>query len=286
MKTIKDVAKKAGVGVSTVSRFLNKNGYVSKKASLNITKAMDELNYYPNAAARSIKSKKSHTVALLVPSISNAFFPELAENIENRLSEYGYNMILCNVNENRDKEERYIDMIISNLIDGVISSTGYISQRLLDSNVPIVSTDRMDVKNSQVVCVTSDHYGGATKAVQHLIDCGCKKLAHLHGDFNAEPALIRNNAFIDVCTENGINYETIPVNDYDVTYMKSFDGVFVWADIEAIKFMNKCFENNIRIPEDIQVVGFDNIAMSKLVYPKLTTISQSISGLGQKATDN
>lgn len=286
MKTIKDVAKKAGVGVSTVSRFLNKKGYVSKAASSKITVAMEELNYYPNAAARSIKSKKSDTVALLIPSISNAFFPELAENIENRLNEYGYKMILCNVNEDRDREEKYIDMIISNRIDGVISSTGYISQRLLDSGVPIVSTDRMDIKNTQVVCVTSDHYGGAVKAVKHLIDSGCKKLLHLHGDFEAETAIIRNKAFIDVCSNNGIEFETISVdNDYDINYVKNFDGVFVWADIEAIKFMNKCFENNIRIPEDIQVIGFDDIALSKLIYPKLSTISQSISGLGQKATD-
>ena len=277
MKTIKDVAKKAGVGVSTVSRYLNKKGYVSERASKKIVSAMEELQYYPNAAAQSIKSKKSNTVALLIPSISNAFFPELAESIETSLNERGYKMILCNVNEN---------MIISNRIDGVISGTGYISQRLLDSGISIVSTDRMDIKNSSVVCVTSDHYGGAVKAVHHLINSGCKKIVHLHGDFNVETAVIRNKAFIDVCSNEGIEYETIFVkSDYDIDYIKTFDGVFVWADIEAIKFMNKCFEKNIRVPEDIQVIGFDNIEMSKLIYPKLSTVSQSITGLGQKAAD-
>lgn len=286
MKTIKDVAKKAGVGVSTVSRFLNKKGYVSETSGKKITAAMDELNYYPNAAARSIKNKKSNTVALLIPSISNAFFPELAENIENRLAEYGYKMILCNVNDDRQKEEKYIDMIISNQIDGVISSTGYISQRLLDSEVPIVSTDRIDVKNTQVVCVTSDHYGGTIKAVEHLIDGNCKRLLHLHGDLNVETALIRNNAFIDTCIKEGIYYETRDVkSDFDIEYIKSFDGVFLWNDIVAIRFMRKCLENNIRIPEDIQVMGFDNIALSKLIFPQLSTISQSISGLGQTAAD-
>ncbi len=286
MKTIKDVAKKAGVGVSTVSRFLNKSGYVSKEASKKITDVMEELNYYPNAAARSIKSKKSNTVALLIPSISNAFFPELADTIENRLNEYGYKMILCNVNEDREKEDRYIDMILSNRVDGVVSSTGYISQRLLDSGLPIVSTDRMDIKNTQVVCVTSDHYGGAVKAVKHLIESGCKSLAHLHGDFDVETAVIRNRAFIDTCNKYNIEYESIDVNsDYDANYINKYDGVFVWADIEAIRFMNKCFENNIKIPEDIQVIGFDNIEFSKLIFPKLSTISQSISGLGSKATD-
>lgn len=284
MKTIKDVAKKAGVGVSTVSRYLNKNGYVSETASKKITSAMEELQYYPNAAARSIKSKKSNTVALLIPSISNAFFPELAENIENSLNDHGYKMILCNVNEDREKEEKYIDMIISNRLDGVISGTGYISQRLLDSGVPIVATDRTDIKNTKVVCVTSDHYEGAKKAVYHLIDSGCKRLLHLHGSNKIETATIRNKAFIDVCLKEGIEFDTLSVKkEYDFTYIKKFDGVFVWADIDAIRFMNKCFENNIRIPEDIQVVGFDNIALSKLVYPKLSTVSQNISGLGQKA---
>ncbi len=286
MKTIKDVAIKAKVGVSTVSRVLNKSGYVSKDASSRVMKAMEELNYFPNAAARSIKTRKSNTVALLIPSISNAFFPELAENIENILNEHGYKMILCNVNEDRNREDKYIDMIISNRLDGVISSTGYISQRLIDSGLPIVSTDRKDIKNTQVVCVTSDHYGGAVKAVEHLIESGCKRLLHLHGNFEAETAVLRNRAFIDVCTEHNIDYESIDVDSvYNVNYIKSFDGVFVWADIEAIKFMNRCFEKNIRIPEDIQVIGFDDISLSKLIYPKLTTISQSISGLGQKATE-
>ncbi len=286
MKTIKDVATKAKVGVSTVSRVLNKSGYVSKEAAYRVEKAMEELNYFPNAAARSIKTRKSNTVALLIPSISNAFFPELAENIENILNKHGYKMILCNVNEDRDREDKYIDMIISNRLDGVISSTGYISQRLIDSGLPIVSTDRKDIKNTQVVCVTSDHYGGAVKAVKHLIESGCKRLLHLHGNFGAETAVLRNRAFIDVCTEYNIDYETIDVNSvYDIDYVKTFDGVFVWADIEAIKFMNRCFEKNVRIPEDIQVVGFDNISLSKLIYPKLTTISQSISGLGTKATE-
>jgi len=286
MKTIKDVASKAKVGVSTVSRVLNKSGYVSKEASSRVLKAMEDLNYFPNAAARSIKTRKSNTVALLIPSISNAFFPELAENIENILNEHGYKMILCNVNEDRDREDKYIDMIISNRLDGVISSTGYISQRLIDSGLPIVSTDRKDIKNTQVVCVTSDHYGGAVKAVKHLIDSGCKRLLHLHGNFKTETAVLRNRAFIDVCTKYEIPYETIDVDSvYNINYIKTFDGVFVWADIEAIKFMNRCFEKNIRIPEDIQVIGFDNIALSKLIYPKLTTISQSISGLGKKATE-
>ncbi len=286
MKTIKDVASKAKVGVSTVSRVLNKSGYVSKEATYRVEKAMEELNYIPNAAARSIKTRKSNTVALLIPSISNAFFPELAENIENILNKHGYKMILCNVNEDRDREDKYIDMIISNRLDGVISSTGYISQRLIDSGLPIVSTDRKDIKNTQVVCVTSDHYGGAVKAVKHLIESGCKRLLHLHGNFQAETAVLRNRAFTDVCREYNIDYETIDVNSvYNINYIKTFDGVFVWADIEAIKFMNRCFEKNIRIPEDIQVVGFDNISLSKLIYPKLTTISQSISGLGTKATE-
>ncbi len=286
MKTIKDVAKKAGVGVSTVSRFLNKSGYISKEASTKIVKAMEELNYYPSAAARSIKSKKTNTVALLIPSISNAFFPELAETIENRLNKYGYKIILCNVNEDREKEDKYIDMIISNRVEGVISSTGYISQRLLDSGLPIVATDRMDVKNTQVVCVTSDHYGGAVKAVKHLLDSGCKSLVHLHGNFNVETALLRHTAFVDMCREYDIKYESIDVNsNYDINHIVKYDGVFVWADIDAIRFMNRCFENDIKIPEDIQIIGFDNIEFSKLIYPKLSTISQSINGLGTKATD-
>ena len=286
MYTIKDVAKKAGVGVSTVSRYINRKGYVSKAASNKIEDAMETLNYYPNAAARSIKSKETKTVAFLLPTISNPFFFELANAIEGALYKKGYKVLLCSVDENKEKEEKYIDMILSNQIDGVISSTGFISQRLIDSNLPIVSTDRLNLKFKHVLTVTSNHFKGAEQATLHLIESGCKKLLHIHGSTDIEPALHRRQGFEQTCEKHGIPYVSISENrTFNAELIKAYDGVFVWNDVMAIKLLSFCLENHIRIPQDIQIVGFDNIALASMVYPPITTVGQSIDEIGQATSD-
>ncbi|QVK20878.1 LacI family DNA-binding transcriptional regulator [Mycoplasmatota bacterium] len=288
MKTIKDVARKAGVGIATVSRFLNKKGYVSNKSANKIESAMSELNYYPNAAAQSIKSKKSYTIALVIPTISNAFFPELANSIETNLSDLGYKMILCNTNESIEKEERYVDVILQNRIDGVITATGYLSNRLIESDLPIVLLDRIDDNpNDFIVTVTSNHYQGGVQATNCLIENGCKKLLHLHGSLSNEPATLRKKAFEDVCLEKDMEFTSLCVDSgYDVNeIVKKYDGVFIWTDIDSIRFISTCLERNIKIPDDIQIVGFDNIQLSKQVYPKVTTIAQPIDELCNKVSE-
>ncbi|XMB85980.1 LacI family DNA-binding transcriptional regulator [Mycoplasmatota bacterium WC44] len=287
MKTIKDVAKKAGVGIATVSRYINKNGYVSKESEKKIANAMKVLKYYPNAAAQSIKSKKSNTVALVIPTITNLFFPELANALENMLSEQGYKLILCNSEDDLEKENRYVDMILQNRIDGVVTATGYVSERLIESGLPIILLDRVsDQVDDLIVSVTSNHYDGAVKATNHLLENGCKKLLHLYGPLKTETATLRKNAFVNTCNDNDIEYKCLSVKD-DLNYdtLKNYDGVFIWNDIDSIKFISECLTRGINIPNDIQVIGFDNIELSNVVYPQLTTISQPISELGKKACE-
>jgi DNA-binding LacI/PurR family transcriptional regulator len=280
------VAKKAGLGVSTVSRYLTKKGYVSKEAKIKIEEAIEELNFYPNAIAQSIRSKKTNTIAFLIPSLSNQFFPQLATFIENYSFNSGYKMILCNTNEDIIREEKYVDMIIQNRIDGVISATGKISQRIIDKEIPIVSLDRVnDEPNDFVVSVTANHYLGGKQAANHLVDCGCKKLLDLYGPLEFEPMYLRKKGFLEEATKRNASVDAVPFHsDYDVLKIaKEYDGVFVWNDLSAVTFITKCLENGISIPDDLQIIGYDDIELLQYVYPKITTISQPMSELANEA---
>ncbi len=286
MSTIKDVAKRAGLGVSTVSRYLSKNGYVSSKAKIKIEKAIDELNYYPNAIAQSIRNKKTNTIALLIPSISNQFFLQLASLIENNLFDEGYKVILCNTNGDTDREEKYVDVIIQNRIDGVISATGTISNRLIDKDIPIISLDRTtSTPNNFVVTVTANHYLGGEQAANHLIDSGCKRLLDLHGPQEFEPIYLRTKGFKEQARSRGINVSAKPYNsEYDVLKIANeYDGVFIWNDFSTIIFIAECLENGINIPNDLQVIGYDDIELLKHFYPKISTIAQPMSELAKEA---
>lgn len=288
MSTIKDVANLAGVGVSTVSRYLTKKGYVSEDAKNKIENAIKELNYYPNAIAQSIRAKKTYTIAFLIPSISNQFFPQLATHVENYLFENGYKMILCNTNESVLREEKYVDVIIQNRIDGVISSTGKISANLIEKNIPIVSIDRVkEEKSDYVVSVTANHYKGGTQAANHLIDCGCKRILCLYGPLEFEPIDLRRQGFLDQATKRDVIVNCIEfASEYDVEKInEEYDGVFVWNDLSAITFIAKCHEKNIKIPSDLQVIGYDNIDLLNYYYPRISTIAQPMSELAREAVN-
>jgi len=288
MSTIKDVAKEAGLGVSTVSRYLTKKGYVSIESKKKIEKAIKSLNFYPSAIAQAIRSNKTNTIAFLIPSLSNQFFPQLATFIENFSFENGLKMILCNTNGDVSREEKYVDVIIQNRIDGVISATGKISQRIIEKNIPIVSLDRInDKSNDYVVTVTANHYLGGKQAADHLIDCGCEKLLDLNGSEEFEPMYLRKKGFKDQAMKRNVSADAIPFNsDYDVLKIaKEYDGIFVWNDFSAIAFIAKCLENGINIPDDLQVIGYDDIDLLKYIYPKITSISQPMNELAREAVN-
>lgn len=291
MKTIKDVARLAGIGASTVSRYLNNNGYVSQKSKDKIDKALKELDYQPNALARAVRQQRSYTIGLVIPTISNQFFSEIAIAIEQSCMDRGYQTILCITNEDEEKEKKYIDMILQNRFSGIILATGtYIPERL-ENRIPIAFIDRIiDSANKNIVTVTADNFTGAKKATRHLINLGCKRVLHLCGPDNLEPAYLRKQAFIHVAASHGIDYQILAFDQLtplqiDQLFQEQYDGVFVWNDETAIQFISECHAKKINIPEEIQIIGYDGIKMSELIYPKLTTICQPINDLGQIASE-
>lgn len=296
MATIKDVAKVAGVTVTTVSRVLNNRGYISDKTRKKVHDAMKNLDYKPNELARSLFRKKSNLIGLILPDVSHPFFGELSKHIEYYAYEEGYKILLCNSYQNSDKEKDYIEMLKRSQVDGIIMGSHTLkTSEYLNTNLPIVAIDRN--LSNDIPFITSDNYHGGVLATNLLIDKGCKKLAHISGPLELNtPANKRYNAFIDVTKEK--NIEEIVVHGkldtfegYKKMIFKLFqdhpdiDGIFASSDIIAASIINVAHLLGKEITDDLKIVGYDDISIAPLVFPPLTTIKQPIEYMGKLAIE-
>ncbi|SPT89140.1 LacI family transcriptional regulator [Bacillus cereus] len=199
MSTIKDVAKLAGVSVATVSRVLNKNGYVHEDTLKKVERAIEMLDYKPSTVARSLYNKKSRLIGLVVPNIVNPFFPEVARAVEDVAHKQGYTVVLCNSDESLEKEKQYIDVLRQNNVDGFIVATNpQNSVNYMNLSVPVVAIDRMF--NERIPTVYADNYAGSQAATKLLLDKGCKHIAHIRGPRDVSTANERFEGFVDVIT--------------------------------------------------------------------------------------
>ncbi|HWK24158.1 MAG TPA: LacI family DNA-binding transcriptional regulator [Ureibacillus sp.] len=294
MATISDVAKLAEVSVATVSRYLNSSGYVGKKSRESIEAAIKELNYVPSEVARSLSTKQSDIIGLIIPDIKNPFFPELARAVEDTAFEYGYTVILCNSDENPNKEKHYLQKLTKKYVAGIIL-TSIIEQENHRQNVnlPIVALDRPI--HSEIPTVTTNNLEGATIATQHLIHCGAQNLLCVRGPKTLTSAQSRVGGFLAATKEKNVethiiespyDYEEAERILYD--YLKGnpeIDGIFACSDASAIGAIKAAHRLDKRIPEDLQIVGFDGIQLGNVVTPSLTTIAQNIYQLGQSAAE-
>lgn len=290
MATIKDVAKRSGLGTSTVSRYFNKTGFVSSESEAKILEACKELNYVPNALARAFKTKKTYTTCLILPTISNLFFPELAITIEQTCIKRGYKVILCNTNEDASLEKLYLEMIQQSYVDGVIVATGERMYAKFSPNIPIVFLDRVDSNMKKFSIVTSDHLDGAKQASEYLIKTGCKKMLFVQPNKKYGPARLRKQGFEKVMSEHHMEHTCITLEDlsdveFDKLIKEGYDGALAWNDYAAAKFLELCRNRGIKVPEDMQLIGYDDIPIAKFLYPKLTTISQPLDLLGKYAAE-
>lgn len=294
MATIVDVARLAGVTPTTVSRVINNRGYISEKTKKRVHEAMDELGYQPNEIARSLTKQKSNTIGVIVPHISHPYFAKLISNLENEAAKKDYKIILCNSKEKAEKEKQYLDMCKSNRVAGIIICSGnFESNKINTGGIPVVLLEKNFEEGK--LGIQCDNYQGGKLATEHLIECGCKKILHLSGVIDEEmPADNREKAFIDVCSKNEIEYF---IKKYDIdTYnqmnyydyikaalneIEGVDGIFASSDLIAAQVIQVCNEIKIRIPEDIKLVGFDDVDISQLTTPRITTVHQPIKEMAR-----
>ncbi len=294
MVTIKDVGKHAGVSVATVSRYLNGKGYVSGEAKQVIEKAIKELDYKPNQLARSLSTKKTDIIGLLVPDITNPFFPELARAVEDTAFANGYTVVLCNSGEQKEKEIHYIESLQQKYAAGFIVTTNQLEANYYRNiDLPIVALDRR--LDPSIPTVTTNNVDGAKTATEYLIARGCKHILCMRGPVGLDVAEDRMIGF----TETLKHYPNIQSDviisqfEFEEAEQKAFeflqthwsvDGIFAASDASAIGAMKAAQSLGIHIPGDLQLIGFDGISIGKLLTPELTTVAQDIYNLGTVAT--
>jgi LacI family transcriptional regulator len=295
--TIKDVSKLSGFSVATVSRVINQSGYVNHATETAIRSAMEALNYKPSEMARTLAGKNSSTIALIVPDILNPFFPELARSIEDAAYELGYTVILCNSDNDPKKEENYFRVLESKRIDGIIISSYTIRPHqileLQKKSIPVVLIDSQ-YPSSSIVSYISKNREGAHMAVNHLIEQGCRSIAHICGPMDVYSARERAMGYEEVCREQGIFSPSLFAQGdfhvdggYEATLgllktRPDIDGIFAGNDLMAAGACKAIIELGKSVPGDIKIIGFDGIALTTTV-PTLSTIAQPIFQMGKAA---
>lgn len=297
MASIRDVARLAQVSPATVSRVMNGTANVDDEKKRRVLKAIEETGFVPNEVARSLFKRSAKLIGLIMPSIENPFFTQLAGAIERTADQHGYRLVLCNTGSSIEKEKAAIQMLVSMNADGIIltSSNDEIRDYTAKCSIPIIVTDRSFNGCGNLKIVHCDHYQGGRMAAEHLIDCGCKSIVCIKGQQEISSAKDRYDGYRDVCKEHGIKEQTVDcAYDFEQgmkvtselldTY-KDVDGIIACNDMVAISVYKILHKRGIRVPEEVQIIGFDDIALSKLMSPELTTISQPIDEIGAKAAE-
>lgn len=293
MPTIKDVAKKANVSVATVSRVINNTGYVNHETRKIVETAIDELGYVPNELARSLFRKKSNIIGLIVPHISTYFFAELIEALEEPIMKHGYKLMIFNSKDDIEIEKKYINVLSQYNIDGLILAANTKSVRTyMNLNIPIVTIDH--VIDKSIPSITSDNVLGGELAARKLIEKGAKKIIHFRGPSVLITVVDRARGFYQVMDEHNIDvhsfdldFKTPDLGDIEMFIKKhpDVDGIFCSSDIIAMYVISVLKRLGYKVPDDVQVIGFDNIELSAVLLPTLTTIAQPIIEIGQLTID-
>lgn len=301
MVTIRDVAAKAGVSTSTVSHVVNNTRFVRDETRERVEQAMQELQYQPNRLASSLRSRKTQTLGVLMPNSANPYFARILAAIEERSYERGYNVIIGNVS-NPQREEEYLAVMLSKQIDGMLLiSTGNFAHsidRLKDVDIPVVLVDRPPQRDDIDVVMADNHDGGKT-ATQYLLDLGHRDIACITGPAHLITSTARRDGYIQALHE--ANIEPLPhwivSGDFDhesgyraaLQILQQQDqrptAIFASNDMMAIGAMRAVNELGLTIPDDISLIGFDNISLSAYTLPPLTTIEQPVDAMGAEAVE-
>lgn len=293
MTTIRDVAKKAGVSVATVSRFLNSTGYVSQEAAAAVSAAVAELKYELNPVARSLNTKQSNLIGLILPDITNPFFPELARAVEDIALTYGYTVVLCNSDEKPEKEKNYIETLKKKYIAGfIVTSNQLDAPHYANANLPIVALDRPI--NGTIPTISSNNKEGAVLGTEALLERGCKNILFLRGPEELNPANDRYEGFMETIQQTDVNYHVVACPFHFADSQKivekvlrdfpDIDGIFASSDVSAAGAMKAAALLGIAVPEELQIVGFDGVALGEMLSPGLTTVAQDLYKMGAIAT--
>lgn len=298
--SIKDVAREAGVSIATVSRVLNDIDVVNEETKQKVVEAIKKLGYRPNIVARSLKTQKTKTIGILIPDISNQFYPEVVRGAEDVSNIYDYNVMLCNSDFDIEKEKEYLRVLKEKMVDGVLYMSSSLQPEILslinELDLKTVLIETKD-KENRLPSVTIDNIQAAYESTNHLLDKGLKNIAYIgiKGELNAwaERYVGYCNALKDAKRELDEDlialFETLKVKSgYEgveaiFSTGKKVEGIVCGSDEVAMGAINALRDKGIRVPEDVKVIGFDNIYSASIFYPKITTMAQPAYDMGSVA---
>ena len=295
---IKKIAELANVSIATVSKVINgKDENISEATKNRILKIVEEEGYIPNGVAKSLKMKRTKTIGVIVPDIMNMFYSELVRGAEDIAEKMGYSIIICNTDNNILKEEKYIQILQEKMVDGIIlaSTENGFEKSLAKCTIPVVLVDREINLHEKAGRILVNNEESAFTATDFLIKNGCKNIGFISSGHNNKPSLDRLNGYIRGLRENDIYFDKDKVyqNNYTIeTGYKginilldrtTLDGIFCGNDLIAIGAIKAIKEKNIIIPQQMKVIGFDDILISKYIEPPLTTMKQPTYKMGEES---
>jgi LacI family transcriptional regulator len=299
MTTIREVAEKAGASVTTVSHVINETRHVSDEVRLRVLDAMKELNYRPNALARSLRMGQTHTLALILPDSANPFFADIGRAVEDCAFQLGYSVILCNTQGDPRREYLYVDVLSKKQVDGIIFvATGeqVASLNFLQSRaMPVVVVNR-DLSNIEVDLIFTDNLQGGYLATHHLLTLGHRRIACIAGPSDLTLGADRVAGYRRALEEAGLVYDERlvlagdyqPASGFRVTHdllgrRDPPTAIFACNDLMALGALRAAVEAGRRVPADLSIIGFDDIELARFTNPPLTTIAQDKDEIGAQA---
>lgn len=299
MVTIQEVAKEAKVSVATVSRYLNNPEIVATKTRERVEASIKKLNYAPSMLGRNLRKLESKLLIVLIPGISNPFYTEIIDGIEDTAIEQGYNILLCQTDSDPKREETYFNLIKNQLAAGIITMDPTVDREKISGlarQFPLVQCSEYD-ESGEISFVSIDNKAAAYEGTKYLIEQGHTKIGMVNSDEKFLYARERQAGFSKAMAEAGIEVEEkwiyaadnleFDSGRYALRTLKEQGelptAVFAVSDILAIGFMNEAQQQGLKIPESISVLGFDNVSFAKMFNPRLTTIGQPMYEMGEQA---
>ena len=297
--TLKEIAETLGISITTVSKALKDYPDVSDKTRRSVIALAEKLHYTPNSFAVNLRTKESKTIGLIIPEVVHHFFSGVINGIIDEAEKNGYLVIILQSNESLELEKKQVTHLINKRVDGILMALSNDSndddhiKEILNRNIPFVQFDKISklIPSSKVII---NDQKAAMEAVQHLIDKGCKKIAHIRGPINPQNAIDRFLGYKKTLEKNDIPYDSSLVYTCKkVTFEEGVefaekitkehpdvDGIFVITDLVAVGVLTYCSQMGIKIPNDIAVIGFSNWFMSQVITPKLSTVDQPSYEMG------
>ncbi|MEO0895606.1 MAG: LacI family DNA-binding transcriptional regulator [Bacteroidota bacterium] len=301
MTTMKDVAKATGLSLATVSRVFNGSDKVTEKTRKSVLKAAEKLNFRPNKMAAALRSGKSKTVGVVVPIIDNDVFSSAIKSMESHLREAGYHIIICQSHESLAAEVEIIQNLLNLQVDGVIISVSKETTDMahMDSlkaqGTSIVLFDRK-LEFEEVNSVIINNYNGGYQATAHLIEQGCKRIVHLAGKESVSIFKERKRGFENALQDHGLSYSEKDIISFEedealgreeliglLSGNNRPDGIFAHGDISALVAVGVLKELNLRVPEDVAIIGFGDATFCSFLSPPLSSVNQRNEDIGKLA---